>query len=331
MVPAGDPRYGSRGGRGPSPTVLVVSDHAGLRSLLEKGGFSFEDRPHARFLSRGPGVTATLYNSGKFVLNGKGAKRLVALIVDEGLAVMPEPKATSGNSGGETDATGQSKPAFKFGGRRVGIDEAGKGDYFGPLTVGAVLIRDADDERILDHFGVTDSKRIDDREIRRLARIIKEQFIHSIVRVNPPRYNELMDSMGNLNKLLGWAHARSLENILKEASCPTAISDQFGNKAYIERALMEKGRSIDLIQRPKAESDLAVAAASILARDTFLAGMDDVSRWYGSTLPRGAGSRVDAVGRTMFRKGGRQLLFKYAKMHFRTTEKIISSVERQGQ
>ena len=153
-------------------------------------------------------------------------------------------------------------------GPRIGIDESGKGDYFGPLVIAAVLVTPPD-EPDLRLIQVRDSKRISDGRILEMAPDIRQVCRHSVVAIGPKRYNELYEKIKNLNRLLAWGHARALENILAQTECTLAISDQFGDERFILNALLEKGKSIQLIQRPKAEDDLAVAAASILARSNF--------------------------------------------------------------
>ena len=136
-------------------------------------------------------------------------------------------------------------------------------------------------EKELYALGVQDSKKNTDSKNQELALKIKQilgKENYSIVFILPEKYNELYQKMKNLNSLLAWGHARAIENILAEVNCDNAIADQFGNEEYINRALMEKGKSINLIQTPKAERDIAVAAASILARDMYLYQLSLLSR-----------------------------------------------------
>jgi ribonuclease HIII len=163
----------------------------------------------------------------------------------------------------------QQPELFPFEKGHIGTDESGKGDYFGPLVV-AGLFLPAGQQDVLTEMGVRDSKKISDNRIREIAELLKKGYKHSIVAIGPEKYNELYVKMRNLNRILAWAHSRAIENILEEVRCATAITDQFGDKLFITNALMKKGKTIELIQRPKAEEDLAVAAASILARAEFL-------------------------------------------------------------
>ena len=118
-------------------------------------------------------------------------------------------------------------------------------------------------------------------------------MISSVVAIGPEKYNALYEKFGNLNKLLAWGHARTIENLLElRPDCPRALSDQFANPRLIQRALLEKGRGIELEQRTKAESDPAVAAASILAREQFIDWLRDAKRTWGVELPKGVSAIV---------------------------------------
>ena len=207
-------------------------------------------------------------------------------------------------------------------GDRIGIDESGKGDYFGPLVIAAVRITPAD-EPDLRLMQVRDSKRISDGRILEMAPDIRRVCRHSIVAIGPQRYNELYAKIKNLNRLLAWGHARALENMLEHAECPLAISDQFGDERFILNALLDKGKKIQLIQRPKAEEDIAVAAASILARAEFLLRLKRLSEEIGLPLPKGASQAVELAARVVVKKFGRERLNTVAKLHFKTTQAVL--------
>ena len=133
--------------------------------------------------------------------------------------------------------------------------------------------------------------------------------MHSVVAIGPERYNQLYAKFGNLNRLLAWGHARVIENLLEiRPDCPRALSDQFANPALIKRALLEKGRGIQLDQRTKAESDVAVAAASILAREAFIDWLRTKGRELQVELPRGASALVKQVGRDLVAEHGPEVL-----------------------
>ena len=205
---------------------------------------------------------------------------------------------------------------------RIGIDESGKGDYFGPLVIAAVFVTPAL-EQDLALMQVRDSKKISDGRILEMAPDIRLLCPHSLVAIGPQRYNELYAKIKNLNRLLAWGHARALENLLQQVDCDLAIADQFGDERLIVNALQEKGKQIRLVQRTKAESDLAVAAASILARAEFLQRLDRLSQELSTTLPKGASAAVELAGRMVVKKYGRDRLETVAKLHFKTTKQVL--------
>jgi len=205
---------------------------------------------------------------------------------------------------------------------RIGIDESGKGDYFGPLVIAAVYV-DATTESELALMQVRDSKKLSDSRILELAPDIRTICPHSVIAIGPQKYNELYAKIRNLNRLLAWGHAKALENLLERVSCERAIADQFGDERLIRNALQEKGRRIVLEQRTKAESDLAVAAASVLARADFLLRLKRLSEEIGTTLPKGASPAVELAGKMVVKKYGRERLGTVAKLHFKTTKAVL--------
>jgi len=206
----------------------------------------------------------------------------------------------------------------------IGLDESGKGDYFGPLVVAGVQV-DPELSARLTAWGVKDSKRLSDKRILDLEPMIRQACPHSIVAIGPERYNELYEKIRNLNKLLAWAHARTLENLLSERESPRAIADQFGDAQFIKNALMAKGRQIVLEQRPRAEDDPAVAAASILARAEFLKRLKRLSEEHQMDLPKGASDRVREAAVRLVREKSAEALKKVAKWHFKTTQQVIEA------
>jgi len=204
----------------------------------------------------------------------------------------------------------------------IGTDESGKGDYFGPLVVAGVFILD-EQQKVLSELGVKDSKRFSDNRVRGFADLIKKGYKHSLVVIGPEKYNELYSKLRNLNRILAWAHSRAIENLLEEVHCTLAVTDQFGDKVYVLNALMKKGRNIELIQRPKAEEDLAVAAASILARAEFLKRLYFISQDVGIDLPKGSPPFVVEAGVKLAKAHGVQILDKVAKKHFKVTKRIL--------
>lgn len=210
--------------------------------------------------------------------------------------------------------------AEQFG--QIGIDESGKGDYFGPLVIAGVYVASEQIEK-LRAAGVRDSKAITDKKALALADQIRARCPFTVVPIGPERYNSLYASFKNLNRLLAWGHARAIENLLEKVSCDRVVADQFGDERFLNSALMAKGRSIKLIQKPRAEEEMAVAAASIVARAEFLRRLNDLSAKYGVTLPKGASAAVIDAGKAFVQRHGAETLGQVAKLHFRTTESVL--------
>lgn len=203
----------------------------------------------------------------------------------------------------------------------IGTDESGKGDYFGPLVIAGVYA-DAEIKKKLKEIGAADSKTLSDSKIQKLAEEIAKVCQYSIVTIGNKRYNEMYDGIKNLNKLLAWGHARVIENLLEKVDCSNALSDQFGSPELIKNALLEKGRKISLEQRPKAEENVVVAAASILARNEYVKAMDKLSEEYGMKFPKGGSSMVVDAAREFVLSHGKEKLQNVAKLHFVITGKI---------
>lgn len=205
----------------------------------------------------------------------------------------------------------------------IGTDESGKGDYFGPLVVAGLFLPDGQAE-VLAELGVKDSKRISDNRVREIAEVMKRGYRHSVVSIGPEKYNELYGKLRNLNRILAWAHARVIENILEEVRCDQAVTDQFGDKLFVTNALMKKGRNITLVQKPKAEEDMAVAAASILARAEFLKRLFFLSKDVKVDLPKGSSPLAEETGVKLVQTHGEQILGRVAKTHFKLTRRILA-------
>jgi len=206
----------------------------------------------------------------------------------------------------------------------IGTDEAGKGDYFGPLVVAGVYATEAT-AILLRQIGVRDSKTLSDKRIAEMAPEIRQTCPVNVVAIGPERYNQMYAKIRNLNRLLAWAHARVIENLLEHVACERVVSDQFGDERVLQRALMEKGKRVQLVQRHRAEDDVAVAAASILARGEFVRRLDQLSTTVGVSLHKGAGPPVLAAGRLFVKKHGGDALGTVAKLHFKTTQQLLAA------
>lgn len=203
----------------------------------------------------------------------------------------------------------------------IGVDESGKGDFFGPLCVAGVLV-DEKNAEFFKSLGIRDSKKITDKKILELETKIKANAPHTVIVIANKRYNELYGNIKNLNKLLAWGHARAIENILEKENCEYALSDQFGDESLIKSALMKKGREIRLEQMVRAESDVAVAAASILARAAFVHKISALESEFGIIFPKGCASQVKDAAKEFIQKFGRERLNEVCKTHFKTYKEV---------
>ncbi|MCK5332869.1 ribonuclease HIII, partial [Candidatus Parcubacteria bacterium] len=210
----------------------------------------------------------------------------------------------------------------------IGTDESGKGDYFGPLVCAGVYV-DESTAKVLVACGVKDSKNLSDKRNREIAQKIAEtcKGHYAIVEISPEKYNELYNQFRkeskNLNTLLAWGHARAIEDVLSKVDCEIAIADQFADERFIIGKLQERGKKIKLIQMHKAEQNIAVAAASILARARFLDKLSKLSNEYGFNLPKGASPKVIMCAKKFVKTHGKESLQKVAKMHFKTTNEVF--------
>src|SRR6476660_9731643 len=284
-----------------------------LRSLLEESGFEFTPKEWTIFFAQKNKLSVAVYQKGpKVLIQGRGLEEFVQFEL--------EPKILGEAKLGYEEV--HSPEIFE---PHFGVDESGKGDFFGPLVIAGVYVDRGIARQLID-AGVQDSKRIgSDARIRALADAIRKTTmgLTDKVLIGPAKYNELYRNFGNLNSLLGWGHARVIENLLeKKPDCPRALSDKFADASVIERALLQHGQQIRLEQRTKAESDIAVAAASILAREAFIDWLESRGKALGVTLSRGVSATVKDVAKKVVEKGGPGALRQVAKLHFRTAHEV---------
>lgn len=279
-----------------------------LKAELEEQGFKMEKPAYTIFSAQKQGVSCTLYTSGKLTVQGKGK--------DDFIAYYLEPEILKSLAYTYPEIGVDLTP-------HIGVDEAGKGDFFGPLCIAGVQ---ADEEGIkkLLALGVKDSKRMSDKNILLMASKIRPAFAHSIIRLFPLKYNELYGNFKNLNRLLAWGHSTAIAELVEKTGCQAALIDQFADESLVINALKQKKLAIKLTQRPRAEEDPVVAAASILARAAFVDGIEILSKEAGIELPKGAANHVIEVGRRLIQKHGGQSLGKFAKLHFKTTNDVLS-------
>ena len=284
-----------------------------LRTLLEERGFTFSPKPYTIFFAQKDKLSVAVYEKGpKVLLQGRGVEDFVKFTLE------PEIFGEARLGYEEVYSPEMFEP-------HLGVDESGKGDFFGPLVIAGAFVDQQSARQFLD-LGVQDSKRIGSdarihafaKEIRRIARDATD-----VVAIGPARYNERYKKFGNLNSLLGWGHARVIENLLaRKPDCPRSLSDQFADARVIENALLRHGRKIRIEQRPRAESDIAVAAASILAREGFINWLERKGKELGVKLGRGVSAEIKSAATAIVEKHGAEMLSQIAKVHFRTAHEV---------
>jgi len=287
--------------------VLKLTDAqvAALRTLLNEERFDFRRLDHAHFQARADGVVVSAYRSGKVVFQGKNAE---ALMARAGFAV-PEGGAAASSGFVLTHAT-------------AGSDESGKGDYFGPLVVAAVVVEPGQ-VADLSKAGVRDCKKMADGSVLRAAKAIRDTCAHGIVSLDPTEYNQRHAAEGNVALFLSRMHGEAVAMAVAAApNCERVVIDKFTHVSRLEEALRNAGVDLPSEIRTKAEDNPAVAAASVLARAEFLIRLGELGQEWGTELPKGASAAVERVAKDIFRAGGLTALDAVAKTHFRTTLRV---------
>ncbi len=255
--------------------------------------------------------TAAFYTSGKFVVQGKNIENILQKLSSENIIK---------NQSQKKEMQTSELPNFEAA-SYIGTDESGKGDFFGPLVVAGVMI-DEKNRKLFEELGIKDSKTLKDEQMLKMAVEIQKNSVYSVVAISNSKYNELYSKFKNLNKLLAWGHARVIENICEKTDCKHALSDKFGDESLIKNALINKGKNIILEQRVRAESDIAVAAASVLARATFVQKMQYMENFYKLKFPKGCNNHVKESASDFIKKYGKERLKEVCKAHFKTYNEV---------
>ena len=297
-----------------SHTCKLTDDQASaLLTALTARSWQPRTVPYARFAFESEKCNVVFYESGKLVVQGKGAPEFIEFIL--------EPEILKQAKVGYEAVLNPELLLPRF-----GVDESGKGDFFGPLCIAGVYVNEAV-IAAWKEVGIRDSKNISsDKKIHELAEVIRQTpgCVVDTVTIGNEAYNRLYTKMKSVNAMLAWGHARVIENLMGkryQMNPPPvrAISDQFAaSKSVIEKALMSEGRQIELVQRHKAEEDIAVAAASILARDEFVKGLARLEQQFQMKFPKGAGELVDQAAKEFVETRGAEELARVSKTHFRT-------------
>lgn len=292
-----------------------------LGAICKGRGWESFDVAYARFAYRGPNVNVTAYESGKVVVAGKGTEEFVAMTL-------------------ESEVTGAPKLGYDevlhpdWFEAHAGLDESGKGDFFGPVVAATVIAEPAAIRGWIE-AGVKDSKKIAEAQIVKLDKLIRGTA-GSAVRTcfcGMAKYNEIMGRPhANLNRLLAWQHATALEQALVEKPVPWGLLDQFSKQPLTQRELARKKvAAFELRMRTKAEEDPVVAAASIVARAEYVRQMHALSLRFGAKLQKGAGEQVKEQAAEIIRRFGAPALAQFAKLHFRTAYEVVSAAGKLGE
>ena len=276
-----------------------------LGEVLHAKGWPTRKVQYARHAFDGDSVKIVAYESGKLVVQGKGTEEFVTNIL-------------------EPEVTGE----FKMGYEEVnhpewfephaGLDESGKGDLFGPVVC-ACVIADGKMVKTWMDQGIRDSKTITDGAILKMAKSIASTkgVVIKTAFTRMEKYNELYLKFGeNLNKLLAWLHGKALNDALKLRKPKWGLLDQFSKQPLVQKYVEDM--DFDLQMRTKAEEDPVVAAASIIARATWLKQMEKLEELAGCKIPKGSGSQAKQVATELYNKGGGSSMPQFCKMHFKT-------------
>ena len=291
-------------------SITLTPSEKEIQAFLEHYQTSLapSKNPYIRYFLRLPQATASIYTSGKVLLQGEGAEKYASFF---GYQVVEENR-------------GQNFPL-------IGTDEVGNGSYFGGLAVVASFVT-PDQHAFLRKLGVGDSKTLTDQKIRQIAPILKEKIQHQALLLSPSKYNEVIGNRYNAVSVKVALHNQSIYLLLQKGIQPEKIViDAFTSaKNYDKYLAQETNRFSNPISlEEKAEGKyLAVAVSSIIARDLFLENLENLGRELGYQLPSGAGTASDKVASQILQAYGMQGLNFCAKLHFKNTEKAKKRLER---
>ena len=289
-----------------------------LRAVCERKFWEPYEVAYARFAFKGPKVNLVAYESGKLVIQGKGTEDFIINTL-------------------EPEVTGEAKFGYdevlrpEWFEPHAGMDESGKGDFFGPVVTACVIA----DKTAIDAWraaGIRDSKKIGDAQIVKLDKAIRETkgAVVKTMFCGMAKYNELMGKpRANLNLLLAWQHAKALEQALEEKFVPWGMLDQFSKQPLVQRYF--KREDFDLRMQTKAEEDPVVAAASVVARAEYVRQMQKLSDRFGEKLLKGASAAVREQGVKIIEKFGAAALKDFAKLHFRTAHEVVAAAGKTGE
>lgn len=291
-------------------SITLTPSEKEIQTFLEHYQTSLapSKNPYIRYFLRLPQATASIYTSGKVLLQGEGAEKYASFF---GYQVLEENR-------------GQNFPL-------IGTDEVGNGSYFGGLAVVASFVT-PDQHDFLRKLGVGDSKTLTDQKIRQIAPILKEKIQHQALLLSPSKYNEVIGDRYNAVSVKVALHNQAIYLLLQKGLQPEKIViDAFTSAKNYDKYLAQEANrfSNPISLEEKAEGKyLAVAVSSIIARDLFLENLENLGRELGYQLPSGAGTASDKVASQILQAYGMQGLNFCAKLHFKNTEKAKKRLER---
>ena len=291
-------------------SITLTPSEKEIQSFLEHYQTSLapSKNPYIRYFLRLPQATASIYTSGKVLLQGEGAEKYASFF---GYQVVEE-------------TSGQNLPL-------IGTDEVGNGSYFGGLAVVASFVT-PDQHDFLRKLGVGDSKTLTDQKIRQIAPILKEKIQHQALLLSPSKYNEVIGDRYNAVSVKVALHNQAIYLLLQKGAQPEKIViDAFTSAKNYDKYLAQEANrfSNPISLEEKAEGKyLAVAVSSVIARDLFLENLENLGRELGYQLPSGAGTASDKVASQILQAYGMQGLNFCAKLHFKNTEKAKKRLER---
>jgi ribonuclease HIII len=299
---------------------LSESEQELLLGVMLSGNYRKREVPYSLWSVEGQGFNATLYEKEKhgkrkLCIQGKGAEDFVLFTL--------EPQVLKRAELGYEEVLHPENFA-----PHAGSDESGKGDFFGPLVV-CCCYTDESLSRAMKELGARDCKQMSDAQVLKVGAQLRELLTparYSVVKLGNAAYNRLYAKMRNINRMLAWAHATAIEDLLEKIpSCPRVVVDQFARtEAVIASALKPRGKKAELVQMHKAESDIAVAAASVIARELFLRDMqggNSEDRFpVGSSDPKVKEFAIERV-----KAEGPNYIMNHCKAHFRTTDQVLEA------
>jgi len=293
------------------PACFVSTIDLSLKDKLEQDllsqGFALSPAPYAFFSAKKKGISCSLYLSGKITVQGKEKDDFITFYLE------PEILKSVTYSYPELDKDMSA---------HIGLDEAGKGDFFGPLCIAGFYAGEGQVADLI-KLGVRDSKKMSDEKIVALSKKLKASFSYKVLKLLPETYNRLYAKFNNLNRMLAWGHTTVLEELSEKTSCKNATLDQFADESLMQGFLQRKNLNINLTQRHRGEEDPVVAAASILARASFLDGLIELSERFQIQIPKGASAAVIVAAKKAAAKHGEEVLPLISKTHFKTTQAVL--------